>query len=118
VLYAVYAESRLGPPLDPVPRASQGDFVRMLGGFLARKVAPSSAGLKLIENFLAQVSPLPAGAGDATSEDTWQRIAASRRIDPALAAALQQDHERLRSGRGVNLVELQRRLRAARRAFS
>ena len=113
VLYAVFAESRLGPPLDPVSRASQGDFVRMLGGFLARKVAPHAAGLRLIENFLSQVSP-----GDADGDDAWLRIAASRRIDPALVAALQQDHERLRSGRSVNLVELQRRLHAARRALS
>jgi hypothetical protein len=118
VLYAVFAESRLGPPLEPVARASQGDFVRMLGGFLARKVAPHAAGLRLIENFLSQFALLSAGEAGATRDETWQRIEATGRIDPVLVAALQRDHERLRGGRSVNLVQLQRRLRAARRALS
>jgi hypothetical protein len=118
VLYAVFAESRLGPPLEPVPRASQADFVRMLGGFFARKVAPNAAGRKLIGNFLSQSALLSPGDAAATGDEAWRRIEATGRIDPGLVAALQRDHERLHGGRRVNLVELQRRLRAARRALS
>lgn len=115
ILYAVFADSRLGPAVEPRPRASQADFVRMLGGFLARKVSRQDAGLRLIENFLAQVAPQLVGV---TGEDAWQRVGAARRMDRALAESLRRDHERLRSGRAVKLDDLQRRLRAARRAFS
>jgi len=117
VLYAVFAESRLGPPVDVRTRARQADFVRMLAAFLARKVSRRDAGLRLLENFLAQVVPR-AGAAEATHAEAWRRIAVSRRIDPALTASLQRDHERLLAGDTVKLDDLQRRLRAARRALS
>jgi len=117
VLYAVLAESRLGPPVDAGARARQTDFVRMLAAFFARKVSRRDAGLRLIGNFLAQVAPRT-GAADATNAEVWRSVAVSRRLDPVLTASLQRDHERLLAGDTVKLDDLQRRLRAARRALS
>jgi hypothetical protein len=114
----VCAESRLGPAVETATRASQADFVRMLGGFLARKVSRQDAGLRLIENFLAQIAPQHEPGRDVTGRAAWQRIAASGRLDPALADSLRHVHERLRNGHRVKLDDLQRRLRAARRALS
>jgi len=91
--------------------------VRMLAAFLARKVSRRDAGLRLLENFLAQVVPY-AGAAEATHAEAWRRVAVSQRIDPALTASLQRDHDRLLAGDTVKLDDLQRRLRAARRALS
>jgi hypothetical protein len=118
LLYAVFAETRLGRPVEAVTRASQADFVRTLGGFLARKVSRRDAGLRLIEHFLASVASQLGASGQETDERTWQRIATAQRMDAGLAEALQRDHRRLLDGRKVKLVELQSRLRAARRAFS
>jgi hypothetical protein len=118
LLYAVFAETRLGRPVEAANRASQADFVRTLGGFLARKVSRRDAGLRLIENFLVSVAPQLGPASQPTDEQTWQRVAAAQRMDPELADALQRDHRRLLDGHSVKLEELQGRLRAARRAFS
>ena len=89
VLYAVLAESRLGPPVDAGARARQTDFVRMLAAFFARKVSRRDAGLRLIGNFLAQVAPRT-GAADATQcrgLASRRRIAAPRPCTDRIAAA-------------------------------
>lgn len=115
LVYAVFADSRLGPVVEPECTAGSTAFARTMGGFLARKVAPSDAGLRLVENFLAHVRPYVAAG---TAESVWQRIGAAPRMDPELAEALSRDHARLVAGRRVDLQQLQRRLRAARGAFS
>lgn len=115
VLYAVFSDSRLGRPTQPGGAPSHTDFVRTLGRFLARKVSRRDAGLRLVENFLAHVRPHLTAGPEAS---VWQRVVAVPRMDEGLAKALGRDHARLQAGRTVDLQELQRRLRAARRAFS
>jgi len=115
LLYAVFADSRLGQHEEPDAMTGNAAFVRVMGGLLARKSDPADAGLRLIANYLAHVHPYV----EAGPEDTiWQRIAAISRLDPVLVESLRADHARLKAGRRVDLRILQRRLNAARRAFS
>lgn len=115
LVYAVFSDSRLGPPVEPDSAPSQTAFVRTLGGFLCRKVSGTETGLRLVENFLAHVQPyLDPGPADTI----WQRVGAASRMNGDLAESLRRDHVNLQSGRSVDLQQLQRRLRAARRAFS
>lgn len=115
LLYAVFADSRLGRLVPPAEPDAQTDFVRALGGFLARKVPPREAALRLLENFLTQVAPrLPPG----NDGDAWERVGNTSRMDLNLARELRACHEQLKSGKTVKLEILQRRLSAARRAFS
>jgi hypothetical protein len=115
LLYAIFSESRLGRPSAAGGGSSHTDFVQTLGTFLARKVSPNDAGLRLVDNFLAHVRPHLA-AGPESS--IWQRVVAAPRMDAALADALRRDHEALRAGRTVDLKRLQFRISLARRAFS
>lgn len=115
LLYAVFADSRLGSPAEPEGAPSHTDFARVLGNFLARKVSRRDVGLRLVENFLAHVRPHVDGGPEAA---IWERIVAAPRMDAALAESLRRDHAELLDGRTVDIQKLQHRLSAARRAFS
>lgn len=108
LLYLVGTWNRLAPP-DTEPAApGQPDFVRAVGGLLARKLRRSDAARLL---FAARFGRL-AGPRVTLGEPPWQRLAESPGVAAALADALREDHRRAAAGGRVDLVRLRNRLLA------
>lgn len=106
-LYMVGTWNRLAPVRDVQQTPEQQDFVRAVGGFLARKLSPVDAGRMM---FAAWFSLLQ---GRATSFDQppWRRLQANPVVNKELLAALRADHARLCAGRRVQLRRLHNRIR-------
>ena len=106
-LYMVGTWNRLAPVRDAPNEPGQGEFVRAVGGFLARKLSAVDAGRMLFQSWFSTLQ------GKPTSFELppWQRLEANPVIDKELLAALQEDHARLRSGKRVPLRKLHNRIR-------
>jgi hypothetical protein len=115
LLYALFANARVGAVPRSEPRRRQVDFVRATGRFLARKVAPADAGRRRLDNFLGEV----AGRfhARATDERLWELLAASPLLDRALVQRLRQRAQALDAGRRVDLAGLHDDISRIRRAL-
>ena len=106
-VYMVGTWNRLAPVRDTHPQPGQQDFVRAVGGFLARKLHPVDAGRMLLAAWFASLEHRRV----SFDELPWRRLDDNPAMDKTVVAELKADHERLRGGRPVDLNGLQNRLR-------
>ena len=106
-LYIVGTWNRLAPVRDAPNEPGQQEFVRAVGGFLARKLTTVDAGRMLFQSWFSALQGKPT----SFERPPWQRLEANPVINKELLAALQEDHARLRSGKTVQLRKLHNRIR-------
>ena len=111
-LYMAGTWNRLAPvraaPEDP----GQQDFVRAVGGFLARKLSPVDAGRMMFASWFSALQGRPT----SFEQPPWGRLEDNPLADEALLTALKEAHARLRAGRKVSLRHLHNRIRQLRAA--
>lgn len=115
LLFAVFANGRLGALPRAGPARRQSDFVRATGHLLARKVRPADAGRRLLDNFLREAA-LRVGAPPGT-EAVWDALAAAPLADPAALARLRRRARSLAAGRRVDLAAIHDDIVLLRRAL-
>ena len=106
-LYMVGTWNRLAPVRDAPSEPGQQEFVRAVGGFLARKLSPVDAGRMLFQSWFSALQGRPT----SFEQPPWRRLEANPVINKELLTALREDHARLRSGKRVQLRELHNRIR-------
>ena len=112
LLYMAGAWNRLAPA-RPAPReATQLDFVRAVGSFLARKLSRAAAGRLMFETWFQ--SGDGASRGDF-EHPPWDQLAANPTVDAATLAALREDHAKLAAGKRIDLRALHARIARLRR---
>ncbi len=109
-VYIVGTWNRLAPARQENGQPRQQDFIRAVGGFLARKLNPVDAGRLAFASWFAAFE----GRSVAFEEPPWRRLDANPALDKALLAELKADHARLLAGRKVNLKQLHNRIRRIR----
>ena len=120
-VYMVGTWNRLAPVREQATEPGQLDFVRAVGGFLARKLDPVESGRMMFAARFAQIAGEPAGSDARTAapgavlarfeHPPWPRLEANPLIDQAVLDALKSDHARLATGNKVDLRQLHNRLR-------
>ena len=106
-LYMVGTWNRLAPVRDAAREPGQQDFVRAVGGFLARKLSPVDAGRMLFASWFRAIQGHPT----SFEQPPWHRLEANPITNGALLDMLKQDHARLSAGKKVQLRQLHNRIR-------
>ena len=123
-VYMVGTWDRLAPTREQeATEPGQLDFVRAVGGFLARKLDPVESGRMMFATRFAEIAGESAGTDTRTApgpgavdpawfeRPPWPRLEANPLVDPAVLDALKADHARLAAGNKVDLRRLHNRLR-------
>ncbi len=116
LVYVVGTSGRLTLPRSRQQMPRQSDLVRAIGGFMARKLAPASAGRMMIEGWLAEMHM--SGRISTTSQSAWQELAAMPLVDRDVLAEVNTAHAQLSEGRKVDLAELHNHLQKLRRTLA
>jgi hypothetical protein len=115
LVYVLGSSNRLAPPVRERAEPRQGDFLAAAGGFLARRLDPLAAGSMLMAEWfdeLRRARGLPLSA-----DPPWAELAATPALGPSMYEELKASHERLASGRPVDLARLHNILQQAREAI-
>jgi len=108
MVYMVGSWNRLAPPRPETPVPGQQDFVRAVGGFLARKVDPVECGRMMFASRFSEMAGRPV----PFDQPPWATLRANPLVDQALVDRLIGDHTRLSAGDKVDLKKLHNRIRA------
>jgi hypothetical protein len=114
LVYILGSSNRLAPPRAPRAVPRQADFLAAAGGFMARRLDKSAAGLLLVNEWLDEVRRargLPRGA------PPWSALEATPALARAVYEQIRDYHRKLTAGRAVDMVGLHNALRAAREAI-
>ena len=115
LVYLLGSSNRLAPPVRERTEPRQGDFLAAAGGFLARRLDPLAVGSVLMAEWFDEVRRargLPQG-----SVPPWSELAATPALGVSTYEELRTCHERLASGRPVDLARLHNVLQQAREAI-
>jgi hypothetical protein len=115
LVYLLGSSNRLAPPVRERTEPRQGDFLAAAGGFLARRLDPLAVGSMLMAEWFDEVRRargLPPG-----SDPPWTELAATPALDVSTYEKLRTCHERLATGRPVDLARLHNVLQQAREAI-
>lgn len=114
-LYVLGSNSRLAAVREVEPTPSQGDFVRGVGGFLARKLSRPEAGRLMLAAWfddLRRRGAIPAGSGPP-----WQALAGLSTVEPEQLARLRVYHDALGRGEDVDLRDVHNTIEELRRTL-
>ena len=111
-LYMVGTWNRLAPVRDAQEEPSQQDFVRAVGGFLARKLSSVDVGRMMFASWFSALQGRPT----RFEQPPWGRLEDNPLADEAQLTELKEAHARLRAGRRVRLRQLHNRIRRLRAA--
>jgi hypothetical protein len=113
-IYMIGTQNRLLPirPSDPVPQ--QGDFVRAMGGFLARQLRPDAAARMMIARWSEE---LASRGISATGPSLWNRLAENPLLDQDRLRALEDMEQRAKAGEKVDLGQLHNGIQRIREAL-
>ena len=111
-LYMAGMWNRLAPVRDVPEDPGQQDFVRAVGGFLARKLSPVEAGRMMFASWFSALEGRPT----RFEQPPWACLEDNPLADEALLTALKDAHARLGAGRRVPLRQLHNRICALRAA--
>lgn len=113
LLYLVGTSARLKRPDDSQPAPLQEDLVRVMGGFMTRKLGRAEAGRLMVDNWLGELRQRGAlGPGDP-----WAQLAAMPLVSKTGLAALREDYTRLGQGKRVSLKTLHNRILELKRTL-
>ena len=112
-LYMVGTWNRLAPVREAPEDPGQQDFVRAVGGFLARKLTPVDTGRMMFASWFSALTGRPT----PFEQPPWGRLEDNPLADEAQLTALKEAHARLRAGRKVPLRQLHNRIRQLRTAI-
>ena len=110
-VYMVGTWNRLAPVREVARQPEQQDFVRAVGGFLARKVDPVAAGRMMFASWFTALAGRPV----AFEAPPWARLDHDPTADATVVRELKADYARLRNGAKVDLKQLHNRFRRSRR---
>lgn len=102
-VYMVGTSNRLLPVRAARNVPKQGDLIRSMGGFLARKLPANGAASLLFERWFDE---LGRRAGSGEQKAVWNYLAASPLVDAAALAEVRELHENYQAGGGVDVRRL------------
>lgn len=116
-IYMLGGSGRLLPPRDRSDPPRQIDFVRAMGGLMARKLRPADAADQLLDQWSQELGI----SGTATAADPghtrlWSRLAATPTLTQDRLGSLQQSYTQLRTGKEKSLVRFFNLLHEARKS--
>jgi hypothetical protein len=114
LVYVLGSSNRLAPPRAPRTAPRQADFLAAAGGFMARRLDKSAAGLLLVNEWLDDVRRARDLPRDAPP---WSEIEATPALARDVYEQIRDYHRKLTAGQAVDMVRLHNALRAAREAI-
>ena len=113
LLYLVGSSARLRRPDDSTPSPLQEDLVRVMGGFMTRKLGRAETGRLMVENWFAELRQ----RGALGTGDPWAQLAAMPLVSKPGLAALREDYTRLGQGKRVSLKTLHNHIMELKRTL-
>lgn len=116
-IYMLGGSDRLLPPRERTDPPRQIDFVRAMGGLMARKLRPADAADQLLDQWSQELG-IPGTDPAAAPEHTrlWSRLAATPTLPRSQLESLQQAYTQLRTGKEKSLVRFFNLLHEARKS--
>ncbi len=111
-IYMLGGTDRLAPPRDRPEPPRQIDFVRAIGGLMARKLKPGEAAAQLLEQWALE---LGLSGRDPEHNDLWARLQASPTLTAERLESLRSEYIRMRNGTEKSLVHFFNLLLTARK---
>jgi hypothetical protein len=105
LLYLVGTSRRLAPVRETIPRPSEVDLVRAIGGFMSRKLHHSEAGLAMVRTWLKDLRRNQLVYAE-TAHPPWDKLEAMPLVDTAALSRVRDLYRRLGRGEKVDLEEL------------
>jgi len=112
-IYMLGSSNRLVPPREQPAVPHQIDFVRAIGGLMARKLNPADVADQLLEQWANELN-LP--GGDPSHGPLWSRLKATPTLESHRLDALQLAYYRIRMGKEKSLVRFFNLLHHARKS--
>lgn len=106
LLYLLGGGSRLAPLREPPMRSSQQDLVAAIGGFMARKLSRSDAGLAMVEAWLSGIWRSGHLSIGSQESPPWDELEYLPLVDSAVLRNVRESYRRLGRGEKVDLAEL------------
>ena len=113
-VYMIGTQNRMIPVQHPRQVPRQGNFVRAMGGFLARKLQVNSAAKLMFDRWF---DALKSRGFLQESESPWSYLQASPLVNPQNLARLQRIYQQVEAGEKVDLEQLHNHIHRIREAL-